>query len=1407
MSKLVSSIRPRVVVLGSAGCLFLLWVFTHLGQLAATQNGTIRFFLTAFFGLMILLRPKSARERARAAALLPAWASALLVVAAAAMAVLGMMFYVHQVEWLGLLLLLYACLNWALPPRFARDLPLALLLIYWAHPLPSQLFGPLQLAMQRWSVAGSEWLLHLFNVRAWGDGLVLRTAQTVCEVPAWCSGMRTATTVFLLALGLGILRRLRPLPCLLLVAASLAQALVLNVIRIAGVALLTPKLAGLTTADSLHATMGVVVVAGALLVYAELSLLVWLRRRRRARAAPPEYEHDRAITGQPPFWRSLAVHGRLLAGIALLVLAAGALAWKSRPYHRMRMIGDLALELADSGRYDEAQRAVARVREYWPHDLEWRLLHVRLLLAQHRYKRVLGALDDLPEGDIMQRVQQDVLRAYSLMGLDRLDEAAAIVNALPTRTQRSDPRAAMILAEMAFHADQPEAVASHIVTASRWLPNTRRIRTLYPYLRTYRQWESIAASDDQRPYEIPTEALSVTEAYMNLNNTPAVADMTLRAVERWPGDPRLLEPLFFLALKYTREEWEQGFSEHLARCARAANAAEQVYPWFEKCFALARPDLAWLLINRIEEIDPDSPVLPLVVARFGHRWFRFRNHYLGFGAPRPTETMSILPLITVGSCLRLWAADVERIPLGAELRAEDGVEIRRRHLREAVDRFETRAREGRLSLPMHYEYVHALEMSGDLPAARRVLEELAAAHPAEEEAARLRLSEIYARAADWQNVYETLRGYADQRNPAHDGVLRLGEAMRRLRLGLAAVATFRRALELYPDSTRAALALADALAAQDMREEALLVLERPRRWHQREVDVLKARLLFDTQRYTAAETVRRGAMLPRRPLPRDRIQQLFLPPAEIALLWHRVALPSRRQFERHAALARHNLAETTSPFLRALLRAWLEAFEADCAGDTASVRTWAALGRDPLERATALNQLTLLLCHARNVERARFAAEEAAAALPDAPLLWRILIGLSEADQRLMRRARSACPEAGEIWLADLVARTRPAEGEPPREPADGIETALCADLNAWEDKGGAPFSPAVMTRAGEYLLRIGMPRAATLAARSGSRRAQTLLPAHVLAVKCALLDGDRDWALRETQAAIRSSLAPPPLFYKKLVELKTVDGELQIDPEIIEALRNLRQQEPRNPLWAEMLGYIRFRRGGWEIVDALAQMLEAIQHGSTSRRAFVIAAESARLLENYERAADLLRDALEHYPGDPQLRNNLAFVLAQREDTVPEAVAISEELAAALDRLPILDTAAVANIRAGRTARAHELLATILARAEAGTDAAFRARMHQADLALRANRPDAAAEILTAALQDAEQVADANVLQANDLLVRARAVLRRREAAGRSRPAETATPRDPDDAAGGASARPTTPNPAASRPATAPES
>ena len=107
----------------------------------------------------------------------------------------GIVFNIQQAEWLGLLAILWGCLRWSLPADCGRDVTLALALLYWSHPLPGRVFGPMELALQRASVRGAEALLLGFDIRVVADGLALRTGFTIYEVPAWCSGMRAATTV------------------------------------------------------------------------------------------------------------------------------------------------------------------------------------------------------------------------------------------------------------------------------------------------------------------------------------------------------------------------------------------------------------------------------------------------------------------------------------------------------------------------------------------------------------------------------------------------------------------------------------------------------------------------------------------------------------------------------------------------------------------------------------------------------------------------------------------------------------------------------------------------------------------------------------------------------------------------------------------------------------------------------------------------------------------------------------------------------------------------------------------------------------------------------------------------------------------------------------------------------------
>jgi exosortase/archaeosortase family protein len=1140
-------------VVAAAAGLFLLWIGLHFETLTATQNGGIRFGLTAFFSLLILLRP--ARAPAPPAlddCVLPAVFCGILL------SMTGLLFGVRQFEWLGLLLLLFGCLQWGLPPGHAAQVWRALFLLYWAHPLPSRFFGWLQLRAQEWSVAGAEWLLHLLNVRVWADGLVLRTGFNTYEVPAWCSGMRTATTAFLVGLGLGLVKRLRAWQIAVVILLATLQALGLNILRIAAmvfVARAQPE----TAIEFLHDSTGVIVLGAVFLVYIEIEL--WERRRRRAAAHRPDPRAarvDRALTTHPPFWWTVFRHKwPLVSGLAVLLVLAG-LVYKSRPFHRAEMIKDVALSLQAAGRFDDAQRAAEAVLRRVPGDDTWRLEFIRILLVRERYTDVLDALDTVAEPNAERALEKRVLRAYSLMGLQRMDEAAALVDALPQEIREGDPRVAMILAEMGVYANDPEQAARYAVAATAWGPNAPRIRRLYPYLREQKQWNAIIDSDSRVAYRRPVEALCVSEAYMNLNDTPGVARVLERALAEWPDDPRLIEPLFFMALKRGPGQWEDRFAAQVRRCLPLVRDADALANWFPRCFGLARADLAWAVYRRMRALDPDHPGLALAVTRFGHRWFVFRRASLGLRAQFPDETVSLAPFYRIGLQLPAWRPVCAFVPEG-RLAVADPEPVRRAALEDALEIFRRRDAAGTLTRAMQYEFVRALDIAGDAEGARRRLALLDTLYPAERERHRVLLSEVYARQADWPRVYETLRGYPDSEVPRLEPLIRLCEAQLHLDLGLAAIETARTTARLYPQFAQPAAYLAAALMEQDAFAEALHVLGRPRIRDNADLDLLEAECLFRTQRYREWEAFCEQKRLRRPDLGPDAEQAIVLPPAELETLWHWVRLPSETEFAAAAAALQRNLADSRVPFITAMGPLWLALHAGEDGAD--GLGRWLACGRDRIERALAANQLTLLLCRHGRFPAARRAAEQAVEQLPSNPTLWRILIGLSGGERAVVTAARRACPADASIWLADLV-------------------TAEAPDTD-FVSRAAETMTPEALTRAAEYLYRRGRIEAAATAARAATARARSLLPAYVQGVRCALRVRDRLAALDNTERAVRNALRVPPLFYKTLIELKIGEGELEIDAELIAALKAMRTEEPDNPLWAEMLGFIRFKRGG----------------------------------------------------------------------------------------------------------------------------------------------------------------------------------------------------------------------------------
>ena len=208
----------------------------------------------------------------------------------------------------------------------------------------------------------------------------------------------------------------------------------------------------------------------------------------------------------------------------------------------------------------------------------------------------------------------------------------------------------------------------------------------------------------------------------------------------------------------------------------------------------------------------------------------------------------------------------------------------------------------------------------------------------------------------------------------------------------------------------------------------------------------------------------------------------------------------------------------------------------------------------------------------------------------------------------------------------------------------------------------------------------------------------------------------------------------------------------------MVEALRNVRRAEPGNPIWAEMLGFVRFKRGGWEVMDALEEMTSALRSGSTSKRVYIIAGESSRVLDNFDRAVKLLRRAEELYPGDRAVRNNLALALSQAKGGMPEALQMIDALQSEFpDDVEILDTAAMIHLHNGDLALAGALAASILAEAAADSDAAFRADTHRAEVALREGHVVEAREILEGIVNSAREIPELDLLRASDMLNEAR--------------------------------------------------
>ena len=1288
----------RKIVLFAAAILFLVWGFLNFGRLTADQEGLIRLVLGALLALAILFRWKPVGEGSDRRP----WLAPAAGVVGVLLVVIGVVLGVHQAEWLGVILLLYACLRWALPKHSAGDVALALLLLYWVHPLPGQVFSKFQFVMQSLSVKGAEWLLHCLNVRVWADDFILHTGLRMFGVPEACSGMRTAVTVFLCTLGVCVLFRHRWPSTVFMIVAGLIQVLMLNILRITLVVYFAPRMPEEWGETALHDTAGLFLLVSIVLTQFEASWWKLKDAKRRQIAVGRrvgDVEHAERAFKVPRFWH---FSRKVLPMVALVLLAGAVLAaglYKSRPSHRRTMRREVIDRLMDHDRAT-AFRAVEHFLAQDPTDRELLSKKAEIQISRQDYEAALKTIESLP-GELANL--EKVAKSWALMALKRPEEAVAVIETLPNSVKRI-PSVAIIRAQYGALMGQLDEVVENIVIAVESHRTLDRVRSLFPYLALHEQWDVIARCDRDKSYQDVTHALIALQAQLKTGNHERAGVICRKGIERWPDETRFLPGLFALALNRPGGEWEDLLADNLKRNLRSLDA-DLLASFMNYSFRLARPDLAWTAYYRLREIDERDPDLLLLPARFGDVWFRFQRHRVGAGGSDAGDVLDLSPLYRQTRDIWPLARAWRRVPLTDDITAEDLDHVRKLAVETCVAELTKRADEGLLTQRMYQTFVDALAATGELEDAHRRLDEAATAFPEIKAWTLLRHAGLYNAAKLWPRSYEALREWRDASPaPSLQADLMLVNALVNMNLGVCALDIAQRAVERYPGVPRAAIVLASVWNFYGHSEQAYAMVSR-HSWAESFPSLVQ--LLYETGRYREAEKKSRALQIPIFRA-KDKPPEVFsVPPAERVLARQWPEPLTLEEMNQEAALAEKTDVDG-SPFVRALAErttAWYRAGGGGAASDSA---TWAAIGRDDLEKAAALHRLAALLARQHRYEEALEAADAALSFLPRSAMLHRIIIALTEGAQERVEAARKACPEDPDVWLAGLVSDVR----------AQGSD---------WSDKevrqavtsGVLPVGTSV--RAGDFLLREGPLEAASRLARYALERARGFLPAYALGLRCAVRLGDREWALKCAHDGIEQA-GDPTTFYRCIALVK--DAE-EGDGEMVRALEYLQEHLPEEPAWGEELGSIYFDKG--ERKRALSILASSIESGAEKARAesFLLASEAARVEGDPGMARRFLEKGYTIYPDRLSILNNLIYNLAQQPATVGRAKALLPKLLEMeSESAAVLDTAAVVCLKTGDLDSALKYSKQALQLLEEDNYAALEIRLNAAQILFRAGQP-----------------------------------------------------------------------------------
>jgi exosortase len=150
--------------------------------------------------------------------------------------------------------------------EFFKKLLFPILYLLFMVPLPAIIWNKIAFPMQLFASAITENVVYAIGIPIYREGNVLHLAETTLEVVAACSGLRSLMTMFALSGALAFLSILTTSRKWILFISAAPIAIVANILRLSGTALLASQFGSEVAHGFLHDFSGIVVFVIGLLM-------------------------------------------------------------------------------------------------------------------------------------------------------------------------------------------------------------------------------------------------------------------------------------------------------------------------------------------------------------------------------------------------------------------------------------------------------------------------------------------------------------------------------------------------------------------------------------------------------------------------------------------------------------------------------------------------------------------------------------------------------------------------------------------------------------------------------------------------------------------------------------------------------------------------------------------------------------------------------------------------------------------------------------------------------------------------------------------------------------------------------------------------------------------------------------